>query len=486
MVSVFLGSADPIKLRYPFRLFGGCDKIDPAGRGCSAIFRVTLFTSGSMSPLPYGLSLIGRMSEPCALFSYRQQDVSRKDLRKCLSIYSERNPSLMYIVGIDIAKRSHEAVIINDAGDIVRKAFSFRNNHSGFMKLLSVMRSVSSTPEDFVIGMEATSHYWLALFAALREHCFTVHVINPLQSNALRGMYIRQVKNDEIDSFIIAEVIRFGRFTEGGLPPSDVYELRELCRARSFIADMAADLKHKVIGLLDQVFPEYETCFTDIFGLTSSEVLRNCPTPADILKLSTDDLITLLQNPSRGRFGADKAKEITTLARDSFGLVLEHNTMGLLIRQHMEHLRFIEEQIHELDERIAALFTPFDTRLTSIPGIGPVLGAVIFAEIGDITRFSSSAKLAAFAGIDPTVKKSGEFAGSKNRMSKRGSPYLRRALWQAATVAANCDPYMKAFLAKKRAEGKTYMTAIGHVARKLTNIIFAVLRDNKPYYVQTA
>ena len=146
----------------------------------------------------------------------------------------------MYIVGIDIAKRSHEAMIINDAGDIVRKAFSFRNNHTGFMRLLAVMRSVSSAPEDFVIGMEATSHYWLALFAALREHRFTVHVINPLQSNALRGMYIRQVKNDEIDSFIIAEVIRFGRYTEGGLPPSDVYELRELCRARSFIADMAA------------------------------------------------------------------------------------------------------------------------------------------------------------------------------------------------------------------------------------------------------
>ena len=333
------------------------------------------------------------------------------------------------------------------------------------MRLLSVMRSVSSASEDFVVGMEATSHYWLALFAALREHRFTVHVINPLQSNALRGMYIRQVKNDEIDSFIIAEVIRFGRYTEGGLPPSDIYELRELCRARSFIADMAADLKHKVIGLLDQVFPEYETCFTDIFGLTSSELLRNCPTPADILELGVDKLTALLKKPSRGRFGADKAKEITKLAKESFGIVLEHGTMGLLIRQHMEHLRFMEEQIHELDERIAALYASFDTYLTTIPGIGPVLGAAIFAEIGDITRFESSAKLAAFAGIDPTVKKSGEFMGTKNRMSKRGSPYLRRALWQAATVAANCDPYMKAFLAKKRAEGKTYMTSIGHVAR---------------------
>ena len=113
----------------------------------------------------------------------------------------------------------------------------------------------------------------------------------------------------------------------------------------------------------------------------------------------------------------------------------------------------------------------------------PVLGATIFSEIGDISRFSSAAKLAAFAGIDPTVKRSGEFTGTHNRMSKRGSPYLRRALWQASTIAVHCDPAMKAFLQKKRDEGKSYMNAIGHVTRKLTNIIFAVLRDNKPYYI---
>ena len=114
--------------------------------------------------------------------------------------------------------------------------------------------------------------------------------------------------------------------------------------------------------------------------------------------------------------------------------------------------------------------------------IGPTLGATIFSEIGDISRFESSAKLAAFAGIDPTVTQSGEFIGTHNHMSKRGSPYLRRALWQASTAAATFDPHMRAFFQKKRAEGKPYMNAIGHVTRKMTNIIFAVLRDNKPYY----
>ena len=156
--------------------------------------------------------------------------------------------------------------------------------------------------------------------------------------------------------------------------------------------------------------------------------------------------------------------------------------MGLLIKQYMEHIRYTEKQIAELDEKIAELYSHFNTPLTTIPGIGPTLAAVILSEVGDISRFSSAAKLAAFAGIDPTVKQSGEFTATHNHMSKRGSPYLRRAIWQASTVAVNCDPTLKAFMEKKRAEGKPYMNAVGHVTRKLTNIIYAVLRDNKPYY----
>lgn len=131
----------------------------------------------------------------------------------------------MYIVGVDIAKRSHEAIVINSNGDIIHKVFNFRNDRQGFSKLLSILNEIGE-PSDFIIGMESTSHYWLALYSQLVKRGFKIYVFNPIQSNALRGMYIRQVKNDEIDSFIIAEVIRFGRYTEGGLPPSKLYELR--------------------------------------------------------------------------------------------------------------------------------------------------------------------------------------------------------------------------------------------------------------------
>ena len=388
----------------------------------------------------------------------------------------------MFIVGVDIAKRSHEAIILDDSGSVVRKAFNFKNDSAGFTKLTAAMTGVSANPEDFIVGMESTGHYWLALYSALRKRGYTVHVLNPIQSNALRGMYIRQVKNDEHDSFIIAEVIRFGRYTEGGLPPSELYELRELCRVRTFVVDMTADLKRKVIALLDQAFPEYETIFSDIFGLTSSELLLNCSTPEEILAIDTERLAEILEVPSRKRFRTAKAEQIKEAAANSFGVVLEYGSMGLLIKQYMEHIRYTEKQIAEIENKISELYSHFNSPLTTIPGIGPTLAAAILSEIGDISRFSSATKLAAFAGIDPTVKQSGEFTATHNHMSKRGSPYLRRAIWQASTVAVNCDPTLKAFMEKKRAEGKSYMNAIGHVTRKLTNIIYAVLRDNKPYY----
>ena len=388
----------------------------------------------------------------------------------------------MFIVGVDVAKRSHEAIVIDDSGSTVKKAFNFKNDSAGFKKLIEVLNSISTDPSDFVIGMESTAHYWLALYSGLSKSGYTVYVLNPIQSNALRGMYIRQVKNDEHDSLIIADVIRFGRYTEGGMPPSELYELRELCRARSFMVDMTADLKRKVISLLDQVLPEYETIFTNIFGSTSSELLLNCSTPEEILAIDTEKLTEIIEVPSRKRFSTPKAEQIKKIAANSFGIVMEYGTTSLLIRQYMEHIRYTETQIAELEEKIAELYSHFDTYLTTIPGIGVILGAAILSEIVDISRFSSSAKLAAFAGIDPTVKQSGEFTASHNHMSKRGSPYLRRALWQASTCAVIHDPALKAFFEKKRMEGKPYMNAVGHVTRKITNIIFAVLRDNKPYY----
>lgn len=385
----------------------------------------------------------------------------------------------MLFVGIDIAKRNHEASVIAQDGSVVRKAMRFANSQAGYNKFMDMVRSLK---EPVVFGMEATGHYWLTLYTHLRNDGFTVHVINPIQSDALRGMYIRKTKTDSVDSVIIADVIRFGRYCETSVEPGDLQAMRELCRQRFYIIDMASDLKRKVIALLDQVFPEYEKLFSDTFGASSMEILSQYTTPEEMLSVSSQQLAEILEKASRGRLGAEKAVEIQNAARNSFGIVMASSSFSLIIRQYIEQIRSLEASVDVFDVEIARLLSGFDTQLTTITGVGTTLAAVILSEIGgDIRRFSSPAKLAAYAGVDPTVKQSGDFSGSRMKMSKRGSPYLRRAIWLASTVAAFKDPAIHALYERKRAEGKDHMTVIGHVCRKMISIIFAVLRDNTPY-----
>ena len=384
----------------------------------------------------------------------------------------------MYIVGIDIAKRFHEAAIIDRNGKIVVKRIRFANSHAGFLKLMDAVKKLDA-PTEF--GMEATGHYWLPLYAHLRQDGQTVHVINPLQSDALRNMFIRQTKNDTIDALIVAEVIRFGRYCETQVAPENIVALRELCRQRFFVVDMASDFKRKIIALLDQTFPEYEKLFSDTFGKSSMELLANYSTPEEMLSVDTQTLADLLNKASRGRFGLDKAKQIQQTAKNSFGIVLASSSFALIIRQYLEQLKSLESSIAIFDAEIARFMADFDTKLETITGVGTTLAAVIFSEIGgNIKKFSSLPKLVAYAGLYPKSRQSGE-SKSDGHMSKRGSPYLRRAVWLAASVAAFKDPAVSLFYQKKRSEGKDHLTAIGHVCHKILAIIFAVLRDNKPY-----
>ena len=204
-------------------------------------------------------------------------------------------------------------------------------------------------------------------------------------------------------------------------------------------------------------------------------------TPEEFLNVDTNILAEILSTASKGRLGRAKAEQIQNAAENSFGIKLATDTFSFQIKQLIEQIKFIEDHISELEVEIATLLKKLDTPIETIPGIGPVLGAIIISEIGDISRFKNASKLVAFAGIDPTIKQSGEFLGTKNKMSKRGSPYLRRAIWLAATVASFNDPVLSAYYNKKRNEGKHHFTAVGAVARKLLYIIHAVLRNNEPY-----
>lgn len=387
----------------------------------------------------------------------------------------------MFIVGIDIAKYTHQASVMNTDGSLVGKSIKIPNTSVGFEAFISKLKEIDSDMSHFEFGMESTGHYWLNIYTHLIDLGCIVHVINPVQSDALRGLYIRQTKNDIKDSAIIADVIRIGRYCETTLSDDKMFAMRDLTRQRFYLVDMVSDLKRKALTLIDRIFPEYPTLFSDTFGATSLELLANCNTPEDILAIETDKLAEMLSAASKGRFKMDKAEKIKEAAGNSFGALLCTDSTSFMLKQFVEQIKFLENQINDVDEMISCFLSEFNSPITTITGIGDTLGASILSEIGDIERFESADKLAAFAGIDPSVSQSGNFLGTKNKMSKRGSPYLRRAIWLAATAAILHDPAIKAFYDRKKAQGKHHFVCVGYICRKLVNIIFSVLKSGQPY-----
>lgn len=393
----------------------------------------------------------------------------------------------MLYLGLDIGKRTHVASLMNSEGKILFKGFSFHNSTEGAESLLQRLASFGASTDECLIAMEATGHYWLALYAFLDQKGYIVHVINPIQTDGWRkGTEIRKRKNDTIDSVLIADLIRYGSFHSHPKIDENYFAIRQLCRYRSYLVGTASDFKRKVIALLDQVFPEYESLFSSagIFGKASQAILSTFTVPEELNKISSETLTQVIQEASRNRLGHHKADALKQAAAQSFGIRFAQDAFIFQLRSMVEQLNYIELQIKQTDEEINRHRQLIDSMITTIPGIGSVTGATILGEIGDIHRFSNPKKLVAYAGIDASVTQSGEYEATHNVMSKRGSPYLRKALFQAALVASRCDPTFRVFYDKKRAEGKHHFTAIGAVARKLCYVIHAILTKNEPYKIQ--
>lgn len=384
----------------------------------------------------------------------------------------------MLYIGIDIGKRNHEATILDESGKELCESIKFTNSNLGVERLLSK----TPTPKDAVFILEATGHYWLNLYCYLTSKGLAVQVINPIQSDSLRNLYIRRTKTDKKDSFIIADIARIGRVPLTALASENILKLQTLTRLRFELIDQVASLKTRIIGVLDRVFPEYESIFSDVFLKASRELLKNAVTPEEILEFDLSELAGLLNKNSRGRFGTVKARELQSKATNSFGITLGLDAFRLEIKLLLSQIEFLEAQIKTLDSSIKELMQEFKSCfIITIPGIKEVLSASILSEIGDINRFKNAKKLVAYAGLDATVHQSGQFLGTRTKISKRGSPYLRRALWLAANTARRFNPVLQKFYQKKLHQGKHPQVAMGAVARKLTHLVYYILKEQKPF-----
>ena len=387
----------------------------------------------------------------------------------------------MMYCGIDVAKLKHAVSWMDEKGQTVKSGISIPNTRPGFDQLHQELQALGG---EVTVGLEATGYYWLALYDDLTRNHYPVIVLNPLQVAAYRKSGIRKVKSDASDAIWIADYIRIAHLppTEQSLPV--FLQLRELSRFRFRLTEQVGNLKRKLLTILDRVFPEYEQMFSNVFLQASRAVLQEAVSAQEFADFDLQELAQVLAEASRGRFGLEKAEKLQAQARLSVGVSFltdaVHIEMGCLLAQ----LELLDTQRTEIDQAIADLMAKIPQHITSIPGIGPVTGAAILSEIGDIQRFETLDKLVAYAGIDATVYQTGQFEASEAHMSKRGSPYFRHALWLAASSAVLHDPSLKAYYQKKRDEGKHHGTALGAVCHKLLARIFVVLKEKRAYVIR--
>ena len=309
---------------------------------------------------------------------------------------------------------------------------------------------------------------------------YKIGVINPIQTDALRNSNVRKTKNDKIDTYLIAKSLLLGNYTLYQEKSINIKQLQTICRFRFDLIETQSKLKIQLVGCLDLIFPELSKFFKGNLHLdVCYSLLEKYTSPEVISKVRIDTLTNFLIKNSKGRYAEDKACDLKFIAHESVGI--KNSAIDIQVKYIIEQLRMLRKQIKSIDEAIKNTMIKLNSPITTIPGIGYTLGAIIISEIGDISRFSNSSKLLAYAGLDPSVKQSGNFNATNTRISKRGSKYLRYAIHMAASISIWNNDELHKYYTSKRAAGKSYRNAIGHVSGKLARIIYTKLRDNTPF-----
>lgn len=386
----------------------------------------------------------------------------------------------MIYVGIDVAKDKHDCFAMNSDGEILIEKLTITNNLDGFETLYNSLMNFSNSLDNIKVGLEATGHYSNNILNFLTEKGFNIYLINPLQTNLyIKGQSLRKTKTDKLDAHVIATMLVSDNL-KPYIPVSyHISELKSLTRHRFRLVKENSKFKTSLVRLVDIVFPELPKIVSSVAQKSCLALLYELPSAKDIAECNLTHLTHLLSDNSYKHFGRDKAIQIRDLARNSIGL--NSNSVSFELKQTISIIQFIQEQLDDVEKRIKQILKEINSPILTIPGISFKTAGSILAEIGDISRFDSPAKLLAFAGLDPSMYQSGKFFSTHSVMVKRGSKYLRFALMTAARMVCLNDATFCTFKDRKMAEGKHYMVTMGHVAKKLVRVIYYLLKTNNVY-----
>lgn len=387
----------------------------------------------------------------------------------------------MILVGIDVAKDKHDCFIMNSDGEILSKAFTFHNNLEGFNFLYEKIKSVSKPKDKIKVGLEATGYYSYNLLGFLLNKGLPTFVINPLHTNLFRkSLTLRKTKTDKVDSKTIAMML----MSDVALKPyTDTSyhneELKSLSRYRFTKVQERAKLKTSITRLIQILFPELEKLVSTLHMISVYRLLEEYPGASYIASSPLTKLTNLLMEASHGRYDRNTAIKFREAAKNSIGSVMAAKSLEL--KHTIKLIRELTVEIDEIDAEIKKMMDSIASPITTIPGIGYSMGAMIISEIGDFNRFSSPDKILAYAGLSPSTYQSGKLDNCYSHMEKRGSRYLRYALFIVTQKVCIWDNTFAEYLSKKRAEGKHYYVAISHAVKKLVRVIFHLEKTGQAY-----
>ena len=383
----------------------------------------------------------------------------------------------MYFVGIDISKFKHDCFITTESGEFIINSFSIKNNNDGFQELLSVLKSLDST-QEIRIGFEATAHYALNLKLFLEKAHYSFMEFNPvLLAKFNKSQTLRRTKTDAIDCTSIARWLMTVEYKPCSFGFYHTYSLKSLTRLRDTLVKQRSFYIVKITNVLDHIFPEFKPFFKNRFSKTALYLLENYGTAEKMARMNSASYENL-RKISRGKFSMQKFLKLKDLASNTVG---ESNE--IFFSQLNSLLNLYEQsciEVDSLEQQIIALIEEIRPHTLSIPGIGPLSAAVIYAEYGDLSKFNSPSQMLSFAGLEPGYYQSGtsEHGG---HMVKRGSSHLRFALMNLCIPLIRCNMVFAEYYAKKRNEGKTHRVACSHVIKKLIRVIYTLEKNDMDF-----
>ena len=380
----------------------------------------------------------------------------------------------MYFIGIDISKYKHDCCIISAANQKVVSKVTIENNKSGFEELLTIINSLSN-PADIKIGFESTAHYALNLELFLENSLLTFMEVNPvLISEYKKSKTLRRTKTDSVDCESIARWLMTVEYKPHPKGFYHAYSLKSLTRLRDKLIRQRSFYLVKITNVLDHTFPEFKPFFSERFSKTALYLLENYGSAEKMARMNSVSY-EKLRSLSRGKFSPQQFLQLKELAANTVGV--NNSIFDVELKSLLTLYKSLDKEIDILEKEIIKLIEEIHPHYMSIPGIGPLSAAVIYSEYGDISNFSNSGQMLAFAGIEPGINESGtESHGGK--MVKRGSSQLRYTLINCCIPLIRFDMTFATYYAKKRGEGKPHRVAITHVAKKLIRVIYALERQD--------